>query len=115
MEIDSDVVINFVHSQYDTHAFPIGFIAALHHPLNWHVTPVAAALSTLELIHNPAEGWMRRFLSFTQFLNPPARHAIPRRFETKSSSPHQAGVPKQVRAARRWILFRKAPSQSKAG
>ena len=26
IEIDSDVAINFVHSEYDTHAFPVGFI-----------------------------------------------------------------------------------------
>ena len=88
MEIDSDVVINFVHFQYDTHAFPIGFIAALHHPLNRHVTPVAAALSTLELMHHPGEGGMAPVLDLYPAIEPAAaRYGLSRCLETNPSNP----------------------------
>ena len=50
MEITSDVAISFAHSQYDTNALPVGFVAALYHPLNWYVTPELTC-TTSELIH----------------------------------------------------------------
>ena len=31
-EIVTEIAISFAHSQYDTHAFPVGSIAAPHHP-----------------------------------------------------------------------------------
>jgi hypothetical protein len=46
IEIASEVAPSFAHSQYDKHAFPVGFIAAAHPPLSWQVTPAATALST---------------------------------------------------------------------
>ena len=69
VETTSDVAISFAHSQYDTNALPVGFVAALYHPLNWYVTPELTC-TTSELIHHPAKGRMLPVLVLDPSIRP---------------------------------------------